>query len=339
MRSTQTMRLITVFTTIAPLVFLSLFFTKTTIAQNRLFASVNEFTGSTNAPRFVAEIDTTTQTAAVLFNVPVPPNNSFSFDTARDLVVDQFGNVLLYNGTFTPSLLSGNAADGIVSQSQSPEFSSISNGTFGGIARAGDFVFLADQSTGGSPGQGILRIDLTDNSFTRFASTIEPNDLNVSPDGVVFALNGAGSPRNSVFLYDLQSLALTSQVPVAFDDHRAVAGLGDGTFFTATSGGDIFHYDSNGTLLNSLNVNGAFFSDIDIATDGQIALGTAQDGEVVLTTTSLDSFSRFRITESTFGGNTFVAFATDFSVVPEPSSSLFMLAIGTCLITRRRKTI
>ena len=337
MYSRKPMQLATVLMASTTLTFLSLFLTRTTNAQNRLFASVNEFTSSTTAPRYVAEVNIAAQSASSIFNVPVPPNNATDFDSVRDLVVDQSGNVLLYNGTFTPALLSGNAVNGVVSQNQSPEFSTANNSTFGGIARAGNFVFLADQSTGGSPNQGILRVDLTDNSFTRFASAIEPNDINIGPNGLIYALDGAGSPRNTAFLYDPQSLTLTNQVSIAFDDHRAIAGLGDGSFFTATGGGDIFHYDSNGTLLNSLNVDGAFFSDIDIAPDGQIALGTAQDGEIVLTTTSLSSFSRFQITESTLGGTTFVAFASDFNAVPEPASGLLFVSIGTLLMARRRR--
>jgi len=318
---------------LAAFTILSLFSTQTATAQNRLFASVSEFTGSTTAPRFVAEVDIAGQSATTLFNVPAPPISSSSFERTRDLVVDEAGNVLLYNGTFTPSLLAGNAVDGVVSQLQTPEFSTVANTTFGGIARDGNFVYLTDQSTGGSPGQGILRIDITDNSFTRFASTIGPRDLDIGPDGVIYAIGGT----NSVFRYDSETLSLIDVVPVSFNDHRAVAGLADGTFLTATSDGDIFHYNSNGTLLNDATVVGAFFADIDIAPDGQVALGTAQDGEVVLTTVALDSFDRFRITESTIGGNTFVAFATDFSVVPEPSSGVLFLTIGICWVSRRRR--
>ena len=304
--------------------------------QNDLFVSVNEFTGSTSAPRFVGQVDTVQETVSTLFNVPVPPNNSFSFDNVRDLVVDESGNVLLYNGTFTPSLLSGNATDGVVSQLQVPEFSTVNNTTFGGIARDGDFVFLTDQSTGGSPGQGILRIDITDNSSTRFAETIEPLDVNIGPDGVIFALNGSGSPRSSVFRYDSETLALIDSVPVAFSDHRAVAGLADGTFFTANSDGTIFHYNASGDLLNSANVSGNFFSDIDIAPDGQIALGTAR-GSVVLTTTSLETFQEIDVLQVGLGGAVFVAFGTDFSAVPEPSTGMLMFSLGMMLALRRKK--
>ena len=331
-------RIITL-TLIAALVAFSFVFPAQSFAQqNRLFASVSGFTGSTSAPRFVAEVDIATRSVSELFSVPVPPNNSFSFDQARDLVVDQDGNVLLYNGTFTPSLLSGNATDGVVDQLQFAGLSTINNTTFGGIAREGNFVYLTDQRTGGAPEQGIVRVNLEDNSFIRFAETIEPSDLNIGPDGVVFAIDGAGSPTNTVFRYDLETTELINEVRVAFAGHRAVAGLADGTFFTATSSGDIFHYDLDGSLLNSANVSGAFFADIDIAPDGQIALGTAGSGEVVLTDTTLRSFERFRITESSVGGNTFVAFATDFSAVPEPASGLILIPFGMLYSLRRKKS-
>ena len=131
---------------------------------------------------------------------------------------------------------------------------------------------------------------------------------------------------------------MISEVRVAPAGHRAVAGLADGTFFTATSDGDIFHYDLDGSLLNSDNVSGAFFADIDIAPDGQIALGTALSGEVVLTDTTLSSFERFRITESSEGGDTFVAFATDFSAVPEPASGLILMSFGMLYSLRRKRS-
>ena len=88
-------------------------------------------------------------------------------------------------------------------------------------------------------------------------------------------------------------------------------------------------------MLNSLNANGNFFSDIDIAADGQIALGTAR-GNVVLTTTPLESFDEINVTQFGLGGTVFVAFGTDFSTVPEPSAAM-LLSLGSMLALRRRK--
>ena len=70
------MQLATVLMASTTLTFLSLFLTRTTNAQNRLFASVNEFTSSTTAPRYVAEVNIAAQSASSIFNVPVPPNNA-----------------------------------------------------------------------------------------------------------------------------------------------------------------------------------------------------------------------------------------------------------------------
>src|SRR5258707_28432 len=76
--------------------------------------------------------------------------------------------------------------------------------------------------------------------------------------------------------------------------------------------------------LHTLSVFGAQFSDIDISPDGKIALGTGFNGEVVVTDLALDSFTRFRVTD-TDGINTFVAWATP---VPEPST-LTLLVLGS----------
>jgi len=62
--------------------------------------------------------------------------------------------------------------------------------------------------------------------------------------------------------------------------------------------GIVRRYSATGTLLHTLSVFGAQFSDIDISPDGKIALGTGLNGEVVVTDLALDSFTRFRVTDT-----------------------------------------
>lgn len=306
--------------------------------SNQLFATINEFTGSVTAPTFVAEIDLNSATPTVnpIFNVPLPPGTDFDTDQARDLLVDDMGNVFLYNGTFDPSLLTRTASTGVITQTTTSflEFSSINNSTFGGIGRLGDFLFLSDQDTNGSPNQGVVRLDLNTNNIFRFGANLEPQDINIGLDGTLLAIDGAGSPNSEVFRFDPITGNQLSVVSVPFADHRAVAGLADGTFLTARLDGLISHFDLNGNLINSLQVDGANFSDIDIAADGQVALGTASDGDIVLTTTDLNSFQQFNTGNN---GDVFVTFATDFGAVPEPSSAALLIGLGIPFALRRRK--
>jgi hypothetical protein len=301
----------------------------------RLYASVNEFTGAQFAPVYLAEVFTDTQTATKFFDVPLPgTNNLQNDDWARDLLVDQFGDVRLYNGTFDPYLLSLDISSGSYTQETFDGWSSVNDSTYGGIARLTDSIYLTDMETTGGPPQGILEYNINSQSFVRFATEIEPEDLNIGLDGLLYAIDGFSDPTDEVFIYDPVTHQQIDIVDVERTDHRSVAAIEDGTFFTATWDGRILHYDRDGNLLNSLAVPTAQFADMDINADGQIALGTRLSGEVVLTTTALDSFERFRITESTIGGDIFVTWG---AAVPEPSSIPVLVLLGLVTIKRRRK--
>jgi len=83
-----------------------LIFNGKVFAQNRLFLSVNATTGGV-IPTEIGEVDLASGSFdyTSIFDVPRPPNGSFVSDLARDLIVDEQGNFLVYNGTSTTSLL------------------------------------------------------------------------------------------------------------------------------------------------------------------------------------------------------------------------------------------
>ncbi|MEO0538098.1 MAG: hypothetical protein AAF215_30090 [Cyanobacteria bacterium P01_A01_bin.123] len=306
-------------------------------SPGNLLVSVNEFTGSITAPTYVAEFTTSGIREQILFDVPAPGTTRVpTTETARDLVVDSSGNIQLYNGTFDPYLLTYDVEKDSFTQRTFVGWSTVNNGSYGGIATLGEKVFLTDMETfgvGDRP-QGIISVDTDTFASSRFATEIEPNDLNIGLDGTLYALDGSGSPRSQVYLYDPVLQTQIATVNVLRRDHRAVAGAADGTFFTATWGGEIMQFDQNGSLLNLLTVPFASFNDIDIAPDGQIALGN-REGEVILTDTSLTSFSRFDVSRSG-SGTTFVTWfpSSEAETVPEPGnivSSLFVLGLGICL--------
>lgn len=304
-----------------------------------LAASVNEFTGSSTAPRYLAEYTTAGVQRQMFPAVPQPGGSGPTTDTLRDLTVGPGNALYLYNGTFTPTLTRLDLVSNTYSQQSFAGFSTINNGTFGGLSNRGPYVFATDQQTFGGTGgepQGILRFDTTGGPTVRFATNIGPSDLNIGLDGLLYALDGNGSPNPFFYKFDPISLTPLGVIPIQFEDNRAIAVALDGTVYVATSSGVIRRYSAGGTLLNSLTVPGAFFGDIDINPDGRIALGTAQSGEIVLTNLSLTSFTRFRATASTSGGSVFVSWVLP---VPEPGTALFGCSLLGVIASRRRRAL
>jgi hypothetical protein len=301
-----------------------------------LIASVNEFTGSSGAPRYLAEYTTTGIRRQRFPSVPQPGGTGPTTEFLRDVLHGPGNAVYVYNGTFNTTLTRLDLQTGSYTQQTIAGFSTVNNLTFGGLAQMGQYVFATDMQTfnaGGEP-QGIIRFDTLGGAPIRFAETIQPSDLNMGADGFLYALNGAGSPNPQVFRYDPNTFALQAVVPILFEDNRAVAVTADGSIFIATGNGMIRRYSSTGALQLSLQVSNAFFGDIDISADGRIALGTAGSGEIVLTDTTLTSFTRFRATDSTSGGNVFVAWAQ----VPEPSTyALSVLGLASLIAVARRR--
>ena len=304
------------------------------IMPGNLIATVNEFTGSSPAPTYVAEYSPSGVRVQILANVPAPGGSGPTSDEARDLVVGPGNAIYVYNGTFDPFLARLDGGSSTWTQQTFAGWSTVNNLTFGGLARLDEFLYATDMRTFG-PGDepsGIVRFDTAGGPTVRFAETIEPIDVTIGADRVVYALPGAGLPNDTIFRFDATSLAALGTVPIQFADNRALAVAADGSIFVASFDGAIRRYSPTGILVDSLTVPGAHFADIDIDPSGRIALGTGFDGEIVLTDLALDVFNRFRATESTFGGEVFVSWVPQPAVVPEPSCGA-LLALGLIVLS------
>ncbi len=298
-----------------------------------LIVSVNEFTGSSNAPRWIREYTSAGTRLQTLSRVPAPGGTVPSTEAARDLLYGADGDVYLFNGTFTPTLSRFNVATSTWTQTTAPGWSTVNNTTYGGIDQVGQTIFVSDMRTFG-PGQepqGIVRFDLAGGGSVRIAPSIEPIDFDLGLDGILYALTGT----NTVLKLDPLTGASLGSVTVPSLDYRGIAVADDGSFFLTSSSGLISRFSSSGALLKSLSVTGEFLGDIDIDPAGRIAVGTANSGNVVVTNAVLDAFTKFRATDSTSGGSTFVGWVTP---IPEPGTCLFGLAlVGICGGSRRRR--
>lgn len=290
--------------------------------EDRLVLAGNLLVSTTGTyPQQVFKEFTSTGSLVRTVNIPAPPGTSS--DTARDLVQDSGGKVYVYNGTFTPALATYNPSTSTWSQQNYTGWSTVNNVSYGGIGLYQNYIFTTDMTTAGDPaGQsnGIIRFNLSNSTATRFANGTDFSDLNVGLDGKVYALAG-----QTLSVYDPSTLALVRTVTLpSGNDYRGVTVNAAGDIFTANWGNTVTHFSSTGALLSSVTLTGpgggTWFGspmDIDVASDGTLAVGT-YSGHVVQMTSNFTNITYF-LASSTAG--VFVTFAA-YQAPSPPSVSI-----------------
>lgn len=259
------------------------------------------------------------------WSVPYPGGRQ-SVEDLRDVAVGADGNIQIYNGTFSPYLTTLNPGTNVFTN-HSGDFSSVGNVSHGGVAIAGNYVFVSDENTNGSPNVGVVRFSTSDYSSTRVLSTKESEHVSTGADGMLYVLNGnesVGWP--GVEVYNPQTMALVRTIVFTNNDIRNVAATANGTIYAAGWDGTIYKYDPNGNILGTLATGLGNLDDIDLSSTGRIAV-VSDDGNVGLTDTALDPLTTFSVTNARF-----VTFTNpDASPVPEPvgfgAAALAMLAL------------
>jgi outer membrane protein assembly factor BamB len=266
------------------------------------------------------------------------PDNPASEDYAREVVADADGNVYVYNGTFDPRLSKLDPTAGTWSHRSYAGWSTVNNLSYGGLAVHGHNLYATDMATAGagSP-QGVVQFDLNSTTTSRFATDIEPIDLTIGLDGLLYVLYPGGSPGGrTIDVYYPTTMQYSRSIDLystpADGGQRAIAVNGDGEIFLVNLGGDVWHLDANGALLGSADVTSItgtiYLYDVEVAPDGTVVVGH-RDGGFLISDESLASFTPVTVTESFEGA--FLSF------VPEPASGLLFLLAGCCTILRRRR--
>jgi hypothetical protein len=269
----------------------------------------------------------------------------------RDIVRDRNGQIRAYNGTFSPSLSTINPLTGGVADHSFSGWSTANNLTYGGIAAdaTSGRIFVTDMNTDGATAQGIVVFDELGAFATRIATTIDPIDLTLGHDGLLYALYPGGSPGgttldvfNPATLSKIKEIDLTASVGFGAGN-RAVAVSASGELFLANFSGEVFHVAADGTLLNqstfacpAFGGNCRFF-DINLGADGTSLLLSA-DEEVLLTDTAFSAGSSFAVLQSSStSSSVFSAFVeAPPSAVPLPAAAWLLLsALGLLLPGRR----
>jgi hypothetical protein len=242
-------------------------------------------------------------------------------DDPRDLSIASNGHAFVFNNKPEPSYVSEfDPVSGTWTHQTFTGLSVENNLAYGGLAINEQSVFAT--SHGGSD-RGIVRFDRSGGPTTRFASNIEPLDVSVGLDGLLYALHPTGSPGGqTVNVYDPTSLAFIRSIDVGDIFNRGVAADFDGSLFVISTGSGITHFRSNGIGIKRLPLDESNRFDIDISSAGKIAVG-GRFGIVSITDRSLASVTSFKINGSQSEGSVFVAFVP----LPEPhASSLLFIA-------------
>ena len=246
--------------------------------------------------------------------VPYPDTSLPIAHYMGDIVLDQSGEVEIYNGDTKPYLTS---FDFIQSSWRNHTYSDWNTWGYhmqSGIASFDKYIYVTDKGLGEAPGTGgILRINLNDFSSQRFATSLEFFDVTLGLDGLLYAL----SNDKQIFVYQPESMqpvrTISLDSNVAFSV-RGIAVNQSGDIFAGTYNGYFYHFDKNGAVIKKLYIGpiGEGVGDIEVSPSGQIIAGNDY-GRVFQTDESLNALSSFPVGH----GGSFVTFN---NTVPLPTT-------------------
>jgi hypothetical protein len=244
----------------------------------------------------------------------------------RDIVVDQYGSLYGFNGTFNPFLTRYSSDNQSFTHKAFPGWDTLGYSTAGGIAAYGNFIFTTDMATFHGQQSGIVRFDTSANTAVRFADGTEFLDLNIGLDGNLYGIfynSGNSNGANRINVYDPASLAFIKQIAIPASitntSIQTIAVDAGGRIFLAGQEGTIYRINQAGGIEASKSTGYKSLTDIDIDEASRLLVGQ-NTGRVLMGDTSLlNDFTSFlaindpRVTTWTF----YVSFA--HAVPPPPS--------------------
>ncbi|MDB6146636.1 MAG: putative secreted protein [Spartobacteria bacterium] len=240
----------------------------------------------------------------------------------RDIVVDPYGFIDGYNGTFFPFLTRYSPVDGTFTHKPFPNWSTVNYSDFGGIAAWQNYIFATDTFTVTGGASGIIRFDTITNKAARYLDGYDFTDVTVGLDGKLYAF---ASPQ-TIFVLDPATMDLIATITLpdeyAFDSSIDVRGIAVDQF------NHLFLAGFNGTIyrLNILtgNVEATFVSgrthlgDIEVDETGRLIVMQDQ-GWLYVGDTSLSHFTSFYASQGIGATSFFTCFARP---VPAPIQPL-----------------
>lgn len=277
------------------------------------------------------------------FTVEYPVDPTPVTEGARDIAI-QLGHTDLhvFNGTFDPYLSTLDSTDSTWTHQTMAGWSTVNNVSFGGAAVYGQYVFVTDMGTSGDPEEGIIRFDTTGGGPVRFATSIEPSDVNVGLNGLVYALE-----NGTVHIYDPDTLAfqqsvdLSTALGIGAGDIRSIAANAAGQMFAVDWNGNLYKTDTSGNSLLSVDLfalghaQSDSLMDVDVSNSGTVVVGDSDSG-VIITNENFSTFTSF--VAGSFGAFVAVASFTssDVPLSPVAMGFLALALVAVSLVALRR---
>ncbi len=225
-----------------------------------------------------------TRTGTLVQSLAVPGIDGQSApDYIRGVAIDRKGRLHVYNGTFKAALSTYDPVAGTWSHKVIPGLSVVNAGNLGRVAVYRDYVFLTDDETNQAEAMGIVRVNLTNNTWVRFATPSSYNDgyidLNVGPDGLLYALAGEGSPSGRwIDVFDPVTLAKTKTIdltPIAWGPAGSIGDIvvrSDGKIWANQMYSPSFLLNASGSIASTHTfTQNSYIDDFDMAQDGTLA--------------------------------------------------------------------
>lgn len=209
---------------------------------------------------------------------------------ARDIAMDRKGRTHVFNGTFDPTLTTWDPINQSWTHRLIPGWSTVADARSGGIAVFGDFVFLTDMWTVSGPEQGIVRYDLNNESFMRFATHLNSRQLTIGRDGWLYVLD-----RFCISIFDPNTMNHIDTIDLlalfGLNDYYSIAVDEFSHIYFLEGDGFVRKIDRQGNLLASIDVYPDIdpnIVDVDIDEIGNVIVSNTF-GEVFVTNRELNA--------------------------------------------------
>ncbi|WP_196139225.1 GEVED domain-containing protein [Aliikangiella sp. G2MR2-5] len=243
----------------------------------------------------------------LLSSVTIPKNTTN--ESSRDLFQLGDGKIAVFNGTFQPvlSVLEGESWN----HYSFSGWSTANNISYGGITAYQNYVYVTDGSTSGASEKGIVRFDV-DNAFaaSRFFTSNEYIDVTLGLNNKLYALRNTYGDLDVI---DPESMTILQSLDLGHtSSSRAVIADAEGNIYMASWSGNVTHFSSDGTSINSVSIGGSLY-DIDINYQGEL-LVSDRNGTVTRIESNLNVIGTFSADDS----GVFVAYGNQSPTDPEP---------------------